>query len=93
VCRSIIGTVSQEPILFGTSIEAHSHCICSPHSYPDSSAQLPRLFVIPVNNELEGLFVKDRVTVIEKLSKVPRRVKVLIILVGLDMELMYLLLR
>ncbi len=90
MCRSIIGTVSQEPILFGTSIEAHLHCISSILSVRRNYLAC---FVIPVNNELEGLFVEDRVTVIEKLSKLPRRVKVLIILVGVDMELMYLLLR
>jgi hypothetical protein len=63
MCRSIIGTVSQEPILFGTSIEAH----------PTVSAHLTAIptvrrnyLVIPVNNELEGLFVEDRVTLLSK---------------------------
>ncbi len=86
MCRSIIGTVSQEPILFGTSIEAHPHCICSPHSNPDSSAQLPSLLCYPCD-KLFGRVVRRGLgnLVIEKLSKleVPRRVKVLIVLVGM----------
>jgi hypothetical protein len=86
VCRSIIGTVSQEPILFGTSIEAHP--TVSVHLTVNLTVRRNYLacFVIPVNSKLEGLFVEDRAgnSVIEKLSKseVSGRVIVLIVLVG-----------